>query len=408
MCLVVVAEGSVTAMVVAEAHDRFAKRPPWGPLLQSVRDEALAVDEWPATRTTVGAVSTPGSTIWNAPNDAMLIGGESAGYYSSLMSRTTTNALQAVGVTWAGFSRSIIDTPDPARDAVLGIGQRLVTTDIDGVSVERRPSAPLVSARSVLPESSDNPFRTRNSLSGTDAYTVPDTEVLSDDGVPLPLRRRGGYREPGAGDRPAAVLRATCPAGTTVRLTAPDMAGWVEIDDGRVATILTPGASGAGFVVSGGPVDLGPAPAGEFRVDVYGDPRLVLPPEPLACYDEQALDAGIRELQESAAVVTTGGHSFTARWDEPVDGDALALVTAVRGWRCSTGGSWERPQSAAGFIAVGMDGSSELRCSFTPVGLVPGAALGLLALVALLAPTVLRRSGVFSVPGRRRYTENAP
>ncbi len=394
MCLVVVAEGSVTALVVAEAHDRFAKRPPWIPLLQSVRDEALAVDAWPQTRTTVGAVSTPGSTIRSSPNDAMLIGGESTGYYSSLMSRTTTRALQAVGVPWSGFSRSIFDTPDPARDAVLGIGQRVVTTASGGVHVERRAAAPLVSARP-LPEARDNPFRTRNSLSGTQAYTVPPTEVLSPEGEPLPLKRQGGYRPRAAGDRPAAVLRATCPAGTTVQLTAPDMAGWVQLDDDRVATILTPGAREPGFVSSGGPVDLGPAPAGEFRVDVYGGPVVVLPSEPLACFDAQALDAGIRQLQESAAVVTAGGHSFTARWDEPVEGDALALVTAVWGWRCSTGGAWERPQSAAGFIAVDMAGSSELTCSFRPPGVPQGAAIGLLALAALL---VTRSTGFGAAP----------
>ncbi len=387
MVAVVLLEGSVTAMVVGEHHhDRFTKRPPWTRQQAQIRSTLQDADEWPGMRTTPGTGGTPGVRKWATPNDPMLVGGQGLGYYSSLMPRTTTEALQSVGVTYLSYGRSIIDTPDPPRDALLGIGQRV---EAEGPPITRAPSAPLVSARPE-PALSDDVFGTRNALAAAEVWTFPALAVESPDGVPLVAGAHGGYDVPASPEAPAAVLRATCPEGSRVHLSAPETAGWAQTAEGVVAEIVPIAGGRMGHYRGGGPVDLGPAPSGEARVDVFGSPQVVLPARPLACFDPQAMDEAIRTLQQTAADVTTGGHSFAARWDAGVDGTAVALVTATEGWRCSTGGPWRAPDPAAGFITVDMAGSDRLDCTFRPPGTEHGAAIGLLTLVALLAPSGLR------------------
>ena len=217
--LVVFVEGAVTAMVVAEGHERFGKRPVWNPLFEAVPRSGKDADVWPDARTTVSAVNPAGSSKWIAPNDPMLLGGQGIGYYSSLMPRVTTSALRPLGVNWAAYGRSIIDTPDQGRDAILGISTRVGITEAEGVYLERGGSAPIVTVRQ-LPVLTDNVFRNRNEFAGSEAYTFPLTEVLSGKGTTVPVGI-GGYRLPGSLERPGAVLRASCPAGAGVHLTAP-------------------------------------------------------------------------------------------------------------------------------------------------------------------------------------------
>ena len=390
---VVVLEGSVTAAVTTEGHARFGNRLTWNPQFEAVRTHVQRVDEWPVTRTTPGAGPLSDLETWNTANDPMLLGGQGVGYYSSLVPAVTASAVQAVGVTYSGWGRSMIDLADPARDAVLGIGHRVDRGDPENIHVDDGPSAPLVTARE-LPDSGGNPFRNRNELAAAPAYTIPRVEVLGAEGQPVGARPEG-YRGPENLEEPGLVLLATCSTGTRVHLSAPAMAGWVQVGDGEPVEILPLGSRRPGTVMSRGPIDLGPAPGEEVRIAVHGSPVVRLPAEPLGCYDPEALRRGIDALHEAAADVEVGGHGFTARWDGPVDGDALALVPAVAGWRCGTGaGDGLRPPgSAAGFIAFPMDGASELTCRYRPPGLRLGLAVATVAILALVAPLALGRGG---------------
>ena len=370
--LVVAVEGTVTALVVAQGHQELGKRAAWNPVFSRIRDAVLEADRWPETRTTPGAGTVLAASSWIGVNDPMLLGGESIGYYSSHMPSTTSRTLRGLGVSWTNFGRSVLDLPDRGRDAVLGIGNRVVRADVDAIHVEERAAAPLVTARAELPQAQDNPFLARNDLAGAEAYVLPPVEVLG----------------PTDGE---VTLVATCPSGTTVHLWAPMTVGAAQLGDGPPHEILPPGARRPGVVMGSGPLDLGAAPGGEVEVRIRAQGPVNLPDEPLACFDEAALEDGITALQESAADVDVAGHSFTATWSEPVQGRALALVPRVGGWACSTGAGWSPPDSAAGFIAVEMQGSSHLACRFRPPGLRLGVAVSAGAVVALVVRLVLRR-----------------
>ena len=375
---VVVVEGVLTAAVVAQEHRQLAKRPVWNPVFDEVRESALEVDAWPATRTTVGAGDVLGSIFWTGANDPMLLGGQGTGYYSSHMPQVTTDALRAVGVWWTNFGRSVVDLPDPVRDAVLGIGNRVDRSDPQDVHVDTVPSAPLVAARE-LPDSGDNAFLNRNALAGAEVYTLPEVRVLPADG--------------------GATVVTTCPAGTGVQLWAPRTTGAARLGDGPERELLPPGARRPGIVMGSGPVDLGPAPGGEVAVEVRSPATVRLPEQPVGCYREDALVEGVARLRQVGAEVSAGGHSFTATWPAPVPGAALALVPAVPGWTCSTGEGWAPPGQAAGFIAVHLDGASEVTCRFRPPGLHLGlglAAAALAALAVLAALSSRRRHGEVS------------
>lgn len=369
--LVVAVEATLTSTVVAQAHARLSKRPAWNPLFADIRHAALQADAWPATRTTVGAGRALGASAWTAANDPMLLGGQGVGYYSSHMPTTTSSTLRGLGVSWTNFGRSVVDLPDRGRDAVLGIGKRVVREDPAAVHVREAPAAPLVAAREP-PQRRDNPFLARNELAAAQAYVLPPVQVLG----------------PADGE---VTLVAECPAGTTVHLWAPMTVGTARLGDGPEQEILPPGARRPGVVIGSGPISLGAAPGTEVAVHVRSDQPLNLPAEPIACFDEAALREGIDRLAATGADVEAGGHSFTATWDEPVQGDALALVPRIRGWTCSTGAGWTPPGSAAGFISVEMQGASQLACRFRPPGLVLGLLIAAGALVALTAPIVLHR-----------------
>jgi len=387
----VLVEGTATAVVTDQVRrPRLSNHPPWSSELTALREVTTAGDEWPERRTSPRVNLEPN-------NDPMLIGGQSTAYYSSAMPSATFQTLNALGVTWYGWGRSIVAVDDPGLMPLLGIGARAVAAGERGARLQTSPSVPLVTLRSQddlpahLPGGS--PFRARNLLWGSPVYDVPVVAAQ----VPQSARSsssRDRYVLSDVPDDDPLVLTARCDPGDLVQMYTPSLTGEARLGAETAVPALPRGYRRPGVRGAAGPVVLGVVPpSGEVRVEVRGEPSVVVPTEPIGCLDMVERDEALASLSRRPPEVVVGGHSMTATWQEPVDGVAVVTVARIPGWRCRAGtdGRWSTPSAAAGFLAVPLDGAATFSCSFRPAGLRLGLAAFVAALMALAAAAAAPR-----------------
>ncbi|MEU8889488.1 YfhO family protein [Streptomyces sp. NPDC048442] len=331
------------------------------------------VDDWPRHRTDPGRVQT-------VHNDAMVVGGQGASYYSSMTSDVLTRTLGALGDGWNGSGRAPHSLDNPVTDAVFGVGARLRSTYRQGADTEftvvRREAAPLVTVRGSLPEGTGY---------GRSAFSNQE----------LMLGAKVYERLPGAGG-----TAGTCTPGAPVFLWAPGFNG--------VAQMSAPGSKGVHFEAKRGRVraamqQLGAAPAdGRVQLSLRGTGSKGAE---AACLREDRLTAAVRVLRAGgASEVEVGDGTIRAVLGAgtgapgaptPTAGrTAVFAVPRIAGWQCAVNGGELNPAgSYLGLLAVplGEGGrTSEVRCTFRPPGLRAGAAAGLGSAVITAAAGVLR------------------
>ncbi|MFI5807483.1 YfhO family protein [Streptomyces sp. NPDC051561] len=314
-----------------------------------------AHDDWPRHRTDPGRAQT-------VHNDAMVVGGQGASYYSSMTSAVLTRTLGALGDGWNGSGRAPHSLDNPVTDALFGVGVRLRSTYRQGADAEftvvRREAAPLVTVRS------GGGGRVRF---GRSAFA--NQELLL--GAKVYERLSG--------------TAGSCTAGAPVFLWAPGFKG--------TARLAATDAKDIHFDAKRGRVrapmqQLGVAGTdGSVRVALTGSGKRGAE---VACLREDRLSAAVRELRAAGAVsVEVGDGSVRAvfagagRRQEggpagPAAGTAVLAVPRIAGWQCAADGGDLRPaDSYLGLIAVPLGGGArEIRCEFRPPGLRAGLAVG--------------------------------
>ncbi|MFC8585192.1 YfhO family protein [Streptomyces sp. NPDC057217] len=365
-------EAAVTGKRIEEQQrGEVAWSPRTGPWHEAVARETARADAWPRHRTDPGEV--PGG------NDALLVGGQGAEYYSSLTSETTSRTLASLGFGSYAKGRHPVTLDNPVTDALFSVGTRIRSAPTGPVRRDAPPRAsvtatttpvpPLVTVRpSPRPAGpvGDSAFARQERLLGASVYERPSP------------RRTG------------RVLTARCPAGSRVWFWAPEyrgtaaLAGEEPVDfDGRPPAVTAP--MGA----------LGTAPdSGEVRIALGPEGKVRLPREPVGCLVRARLDTAVDRLAATGATrVRTTGHTVTAALPPGSTGVAVLAVPRISGWRCAAGDADLRPARAyEGLVAVPLDGRADtVRCSFRPPGLRLGGAVGAAALLALVATGALHR-----------------
>ncbi|MER7244982.1 YfhO family protein [Kribbella sp. NPDC000426] len=394
----VIAEVSVSSAAIdAQRSKILSAKAPWGEQHTAIRGLVESAADWPTHRAAPGADQTV--------NDPMLIGGQGPQYYSSTIPDRVSQQLLDLGFGYSSYGRATIDPQNPVVDAAFAIRSRVVVGDDDDVpKLETYDAAPLVTVRPVKPFSSRDPgpFGVQETALGADVYTIPKVLGEKDPDVTV-SDRRGGLTitpTPGAALPVETRLHATCVPGSEIWFAAPTYVGDVFVDGRGWVTNLDPKAKSPG-IYSGAPMLRVGTVGTEGKVDVTLRlaARTKLPLSPIGCLHRDRLDAAVAQLSASkASEVSVGGHSIHVRLQP---GDAATVVIAViriDGWRCSVDGKPGRnPSTRGGLVAVAAPaGTSEVSCSYRPVGARTGLAIGAIALLGLLAV-----AGVLLVVRRR-------
>lgn len=326
---------------------RLDDYPPWGTHLTEEAAATARADDWPRYRTDPGREQVTG-------NDPLLVGGQGAGYYSSMTSDVYTRLMGALGGGWTSHGRNLQSLDNPVTDALFAVGARVHSRPgAAGVTVTRSAAPPLVTVRppGPVPHFGPSPFRNQEALLGARVYSSTSS--------------------------------GRCPAGTDGYLWAPDYTGPVRTGDGVVA--LSGGQHGRRAAL----LPLGTAPA-----DVTGSVTAGASPGPKAgarvrtgCLDPARLAAAVERLRSTGATsVSVRGASVRAQLPPGSRGTAVFAMPRISGWRCHTGTAPDRPaRSYLGLVAVPLDGhATTASCTFRPPGLRMGSTIGLSALIALL------------------------
>ncbi|MEU5880329.1 YfhO family protein [Spirillospora sp. NPDC047279] len=359
---VTVAEETATAVFVDERRSgRFSLTPAWGPEHDARVRAIRAADAFPAHRT------GPGTPAISA-NDPMLLRGQGAGYYSSVLPVGTSRTLIGLGFPYDLWGRWIKPSDNPVLDAVFAV------RGAPGRSSPGRAAPPLVTVHPApaAPAPGASPFQVQEAVLGSKVYVHPEVRWT-----------RTGERDE---------AEVTCPAGGTVAAWTP------KPPAGDYRDRSGPGLVAYGTVPASGTLKItraaGPAPL-------------------VGCVDPARLSAAIVRLRAQGATrVVARGHSVEA--DLPPGGQGVAVVSVplVEGWRCAAGDGRSRPPvSHGGLVAVPVDASTgRIRCSYEPPGLRPGLLAGGLGLLATLVLgvtasgrhrriSVLRRTPTSDRPG---------
>lgn len=338
---------ATTAYADRERPLRLDHYPPWGADHDARAAAVAAADGWPAYRT------DPGRTQLTA-NDALLLGGQGGAYYSSHTADVWTRTLSALGGGWTSRGRSLQSLDNPVTDAVFSVGARIRSAPGSEPRTVRREVPPLVTVRPGGGEQAygDSPFRNQELLLGARVY------------------------EPAAD--------GACRAGTEVFLWAPDWTGTARLGDNPPQRLL-----GGQPKRRAALTPLGTAHTAGERVTYRGEaPR----DAEIGCLDPARLSAAVDALRRTGAVsVEVSANGVTAEMPPGSTGVAVIAAPRIAGWSC--GG---RPADAyLGLVAVPLDGSrTTVSCSFRPPGVLAGAAVGLVALLGVVATVlVTRRTG---------------
>ncbi|MEU7699068.1 YfhO family protein [Streptomyces sp. NPDC039028] len=354
-----------------QQRDEVAWSPRIGPWHTAVAEAAARADAWPEHRTEPGEI--PGG------NDALIAGGQGADYYSSLTAEATSRTLADLGFGYYAKGRHPVTLDNPVTDALFSVGTRIRSVPTEPVhkdtppraevSVTTTPVPPLVTVR---PEKrppthpGDSAFARQERLLGADVYELPEVT------------------------RDGRTVTARCPAGSQLWFWAPEyhggaaLAGEPPVDfDGRPPAVRAAMRA------------LGTVPAsGEVRIGLSPERAVRLPGQPVGCLLRDRLDSAVRRLTATGATaVRATGHTVTAELPSGSTGTAVLAAPRISGWRCAAGDEEPRPaRTYQGLVAIPLDGrATTVTCAFRPPGLTLGGAVGLAALLALIATGTLHR-----------------
>lgn len=405
-------EAFATAWHVAQVRDeRFAPIPrPW-----DSSDEALV-----ARAVTMRERPHPGRTLVvpvENPNASMLYGTAASDYYSSLMPAVTADLLAGLGHPVEGYGRRVFASTDPAVLAVEGVSQVLAREGTasggDAPAGAKTPAVPFVrlldeGAPPVLRAAAD-PSAVHEALLGPGTIIRPD--VTMDLGAGAQAYPRSGVIRTG-GDLPDIVLSAQCPAGSAMRLWAPDQGGSLTDSRGEQALLPKSQTGSDHPYARNGLIALGTSPvegvppadsAVTVRVVIHPVGGIHLPSQPITCVDLARLGRAVTsEAVVGAPTAAWLGDGFRAQWDQAVSGVALAATSATQGWTCRAADGGEVPQvDAGGWLALRLIDTNAVSCQFATPGLTVGAVVSAVALI--LIPLT---AGVPARP-RRRFCPRA-
>ncbi|WP_371407060.1 YfhO family protein [Kribbella sp. NBC_00662] len=381
MLLVVVAvETTWSAVVTDERRGRVlgASAAAWDDKQTARYDALRAAGRWPAYRT------EPGTSI--TPNDPMLLGGQGAGLYSSLLPESTNELLTSLGFGWSGYGRASHTLDNPVTDAIFSVGARMRLVGSGQPDITHSDAPPLVTVRRRLgttapvDTNAPNAYAIQERLLGSTVYEVP--------------KYKGTRFETGD-----VKLVAACTPGTSAYLFMPRVGGRARLADGQwheLSATRRPGINTSSAMIS-----LGSVPkTGVVLIELnFGeDPQGIPPHSAIGCLNHQELAKAIRRLRAGGATdVEAGGHSLHATLRPGSTGYAVLSVPKIDGWMCSAGGGKAQvPRDYGGLIAVPLTGSADrIDCTFVPPGLRRGLAVGgaaaVLTLAIVLLGTVRRR-----------------
>ncbi|MFF4171694.1 YfhO family protein [Streptomyces sp. NPDC001744] len=354
-----------------QRRNEVAWSPRTGPWHEAVARETARADAWPRYRTEPGEV--PGG------NDALLVGGQGADHYSSLTADVTSRTLTGLGFGHYAKGRHPVTLDNPVTDALFSIGTRVRSKPTEPVRRDAPPRAAVTATTvPVPPLVTVRPAPRPTGRPGDSAF-VRQERLLGAPVYELPAPRRAGH-----------VLTARCPAGSDVWFWAPEYRGTAALAG------EDPVAFGGGPpAVSAAMGALGAVPAsGEVRIELSPEAGPKLPRQPVGCLVRARLDAAVERLTATGATrVRATGHTVTAELPRGSTGVAVLAVPRVPGWSCAAGDADLRPaRTYDGLVAVPLDGRADtVRCSFRPPGLRLGAAVGAVALLALVATGAPRR-----------------
>lgn len=363
----------------------------WGPRQQSQADAVAGADDWPDHRTDPGRELTVG-------NDALMVGGQGAQYYSSLTADVWTRTLAALGGGWTSRGRSLQSLDNPVTDVLFSVGARVHTptdphqhpaTPRKGPStVTRQPVPPLVTLRPSAPTArySHSPYANQELLLGSRVYTPGAVELRDSKGAAVPLGP-DGYPVTGAMRDPRGStygLSSSCPAGSEIYLWAPDFDGNVHLSGRPHADFLGRMPTHRAAVQ---PIGTVPA-SGRFTLWVRALEPGTLEADGVGCLDRGRLADAQRSLAAGAPTrVTVTDDGIRAQLPAGAHGVAVVAAPAITGWSCATDNGPRRPAVPyLGLVSVPLTaGATSVSCSFTPPGLHLGEALGGTSLLGVAA-----------------------
>ncbi|MEU4603722.1 YfhO family protein [Kribbella sp. NPDC023972] len=370
---VVAVETTWTAVVTDEERSKIlsALVPPWNQQQTERADAIAGADDWPHYRTDPGTAVTP--------NDPILLGGQGAGLYSSLLPASVNQTLTGLGFGWSGYGRASDDLEHPVIDAIFSIGARLHLASGGKETIVRSVVPPLVTVRRRLgATAASNAFVAQERLLGTQVYEVPEYR---------------GSKATTGGD---VKLVGRCTPGTTAYLHQPRVSGQARLTDSVQWHALT-ASRRPGINTNSAMVRLGTVPASgvvSAEIRFTGSTSGITSTGALGCLDEQRLARAVRMLRSSGATdVEAGGHSISATLPPGSQGYAVIAVPKLPGWKCSAGdGEAQTPRNYGGLIAVQLTGNADrVDCTYTPPGLRRGLALAGVAAVITLGLVLIGR-----------------
>ncbi|HEY3560751.1 MAG TPA: YfhO family protein [Kribbella sp.] len=366
---VVALETTWTAVVTDEYRSKIlsTSNGPWDDK-QTARFDALRqAGDWPTYRT------DPGTSI--TPNDPILLGGQGAGMYSSLLPYSVNQMMTSLGFGWTGYGRAAHTLANPVTDAIFSVGARMRLADDGAPEISKSTVPPLVTVRRRLGKAAPvdtnapNPYLAQERLLGSTVYQIPDYK---------------GTRF-ASGD---VKLVARCAPTSTAYLFMPRVGGrarlaggdWHELSSSRRPGINTSSAM----------IELGAVPqSGVVLIEVnFGAaPQGIPAHNAIGCLSPAALQKSVTALRETGATdVQAGGHSIHATLPADSKGWAVIAVPKIDGWTCKAGGKARVPSDFGGLMAVPLTGTTDrVDCTFVPPGLRRGLAAGAAAAVLILA-----------------------
>ncbi|WP_234434070.1 YfhO family protein [Streptomyces sp. NRRL F-5126] len=326
---------------------KFHAYPTWDRDLSARAAAVAKADGWPKYRT------DPGRTQVSS-DDPLLIGGEGAGYYSSMTSDTYTRTMRALGAGWTSGGRVIQSLDNPVTDAIFSVGARLRTTPGSAPVTVREDAPPLVTLRPAAPARyGDSPFRNQEELLGARVYTVPASRV--------------------------------CPVGSEAYVSAPDFWGTARLGTGAPAELR-----GAMPKFRAALAPLGTVRTKGERVTFRTEAGRPATPASwsVGCLDRARLAGAVAHLKETGAVSLhvsdSGVHAVLPRGST---GYAVLSAPRIAGWTCDG-----RPAASyLGLVAVKLHGRTTVDCSLRPPGVKAGGTAGFLAVLVLAAVAVFSR-----------------
>ncbi|NUR93890.1 MAG: YfhO family protein [Kribbellaceae bacterium] len=364
---VVALETTWTAVVTDEYRSKVlsTSADPWNAARTKQYDAVRQAQDWPKYRT------DPGTSV--TPNDPLLLGGQGAGLYSSLLPHSVNQMMTTLGFGWSGYGRASRTLDNPVTDAIFSVGARMQLVGNGIPQITHATVPPLVTVRRRLDPAvptdtnTPNPYAAQERLLGSTVYQVPTYKGT---------RFASGDVKLVAKCAPTSLAYLYMPrVGGRARLAGGD---WHELSSTRRPGINTSSAM----------VELGTVPStGIVLIEVnFGeDPQGIPAHNAIGCLSPVALDKAVKGLTATGATdVKVGGHSIHATLPADSKGWAIVAVPKIDGWVCKAGGKSQVPSDFGGLMAVPLNGT-HVDCTFVPPGLRRGLAIAAAAAVLTLA-----------------------